>query len=438
MRKILAILIATAGLAWGGECAAQTEPTTAPALQLPDAALRGDLLAVCDMDLVKGDKTAWANAWTVITGGTPSTRPLAADAPLPMPLDQVLGPIFAMGTERLVYAVSVENSGMVTAICFHLREGVSEDAARKWLRRALPNAKVEHEDQWLEARFSSNGGSLPPSTAPISPQAELVRETLSIGGDVPIRAVYLTSEPVKRQLIRGGPPPAEFRAMTNLYWNARYIYIGAMLGAHPQIDVRWAAADENEADAVIKEFQSLRERLKKPDNGSGVPAFFGPILDQAQPTREGNTARATLGPKELHSIFLTIVAATLNTRSPGEQEVRQQPVSPDWKPVDAATDAASAQMRLILSAIVEYDAEHQAMPTTLDDLVSAKLLPVPEVLHDPRTGKDNGFVYVKPAGTRLADISARDKTAILFEQKDGHADEDGLTGYADGHVRMGK
>ncbi len=198
--------------------------------------------------------------------------------------------------------------------------------------------------------------------------------------------------------------------------------------------MRWVAPDENGADAVIKEFLKTREALERPDNRWGMPAFVSRILDQAQPVREHNVAEVTLGQKELSNIFAIVVAASMNGgNSAGEQAVRQEPVSPDWKPLDPATDSAEAEMRLILSAIVEYDADHQALPASLDDLLSDKLLPGPEIFRDPRTGKDKGFIYVKP-GARLADIGNRDKTAILFEDKDGRPHKNGLMGYADGRV----
>ena len=111
----------------------------------------------------------------------------------------------------------------------------------------------------------------------------------------------------------------------------------------------------------------------------------------------------------------------------------------DWAPTDAAVDSTSAQMRLILAGIIEYDREHQSLPASLADLVSDKLVPGAEVFHDARTGKDDGFFYVKPDGvTKISDIADRKKTGILFEGKDGNADPAGLVGYADGHVGMGK
>lgn len=431
MRKFLSVVIAAAALTWAGRCVGQTQPTTAPS-DVPDAALHGDLLAVCDIDLEKGDKTAWTNAWLVISGGKPTTRPVGPNDPLPIGLQQALGPVFNAGIVRLVFSVSVGNAGQNSTICVLLREGASEDAAIKGLRRILLEGNIvfEHEDHWLVTRPGANG-----SPPPLSPQADFVREALKSGGDVPARIVYLTSEPVKRQLLKHGPPPAALREMANLYWSAKYVYVGITLGVHPQIEARWVAPDENGADEVIKAFQTARQMLKQPNNGMGLPAFFGQIADQFQPTREGNIARVVLGRRELTNIFTTVLMASMNGGNSGQDvQVQQQPVSADWKPVDPATDSAEAQMRLILAAIVEYDAAHQALPASLDDLLSDKLLPGAEIFHDPRSGKDKGFIYVKPAGTKLADIGNRDKTAILFEDKDGHADEKGLVGYADGHV----
>ena len=38
----------------------------------------------------------------------------------------------------------------------------------------------------------------------------------------------------------------------------------------------------------------------------------------------------------------------------------------------------------------------------------------------------------------MADIPEPEKAAILFEEKNGNADEAGLVGYANGKVAMGK
>jgi hypothetical protein len=141
----------------------------------------------------------------------------------------------------------------------------------------------------------------------------------------------------------------------------------------------------------------------------------------------------------LANVFAAVLAATMaGGGGPGPQPV-QTPVAADWAPTDPAIDAASAQMRLILAAIAEYDRQNHALPAKLDDLTTARLVPGPEIFHNPRTGLDNGFLYVKPdAAARLADLPNPAKTAILFENKNGKADEAGLVGYADGKVAMGK
>jgi hypothetical protein len=54
-------------------------------------------------------------------------------------------------------------------------------------------------------------------------------------------------------------------------------------------------------------------------------------------------------------------------------------------------------------------------------------------------GSDAGFAYVKPDGvTKLADIKTPGKTGILYEEKNGKADEGGVIGYADGTVKVPK
>ncbi|HEX4053443.1 MAG TPA: hypothetical protein VHX86_04185 [Tepidisphaeraceae bacterium] len=429
MRKFLVVLMAAAALTWAGRCIGQTQPTTAPS-DVPDVALHGDLLGAGDVDLVKADKTAWTNAWLVISGGKPTTWPVGPNDPLPIGLQQTLGPIFNAGVVHLVYGVSLGNSGTTITLCLLLRKGASESVAVKDLRRLFGNSRFEHDGPWLVTRLGAAG-----ATPPLSPQADFVREALKTGGDVPVRLVYVTSEPVKRRLLKGGPPPAALTKTFDLYLSAKYIYVGMTLGAHPQIEGRWVAPDENGTDEVIKAFDGLRQKLKQPNNGMGLPPFFGQIADQFQPTREGNITHVVLGQKELTNIFATIISASMNGGNAAQEaQVRQEPVSPDWKPLDPATDSAEAQMRLILAAIAEYDEAHQALPASLDDLLSDKLLPGPEIFHDPRSGKDKGFIYLKPAATKLAGIGHRDKTAILFEDKDGHADKKGLVGYADGHV----
>jgi hypothetical protein len=431
-----------------GNSVAQTEPSTAPTIagmtqdDLPDAALPVDVLAVLYIDFKTGDKTAWTNAWLAISGGKPTTQPVADNAPLPIGLDSALGPAFAMGAERMSYSISLENSTKIVTLCFRLRDGVSETAATKWLHKNLrATTNFEHIGSWLVVRINSSTGNIAGNVAtrPPSPQAAALRQAMNCwGDDVPVKMLLTTSESIKKQLMRDGPPPAVLVPIANLYWSAQYIYIGAKLGAEPEIEARWVAPDEAGADQVIKAFEILRPSLKQPDNEFHLPVVFVAILDQFHPTRDANIARVSMDRKTLTTFFASVVAATMNanrrsTPAPSPQ-VGQQPVSADWKPMDAATDSAAAQMRLILTAISEYDQDHQSLPNSLDDLVSANLLPGAEILRDPRSSAGKSFVYVKPTATKLADIPARNKIAILLEDKDVQATEHGLVGYADGHV----
>ncbi len=239
MRRFpLFILIAIVSV-FPGMVFAQTEPSAttqavAPMTQddLPDVALRGDLLAVVVLDLKSGDKTAWYNAAAVITGGRPTTRPLGPGDSLPMGLEQGLGPIFNMGAERLVYAVSIRNGNTDLTFGFRLPAGASEDAANAWLRKNIPGSpRFEHDGAWLIKRINQQNGGQPPNL-PLNPQADEIRQDLNCWGeDVPVKVVYVTSDAVKKQMMRGGPPPEELAGMANLYWSARYIYVGCKLGA---------------------------------------------------------------------------------------------------------------------------------------------------------------------------------------------------------------
>jgi hypothetical protein len=380
----------------------------------------------------------------VISGGKPTTQPVADNAPLPLGLDNGLGPVFAMGAERIAYSVSAANNKQDVTLCIRLRPGVSEDGALKWLHRSLRTAtNFDRDGAWLVVRLNAGNGNVIPNAAarPLSPQADEIRQDLNCwGDDVPVKVVYAAGESVKKQLMRGNKPPPMLMPLANLYFSAKYIYFGAKLGPHPQIEARWVAPDENGADQVISAFQTLRTALKQTNNGLGLPPAFAAILDQFQPTRDGNIARVSMGQKDLSNLFTAVLTASMNARNtdnPGNNpqgQVQQQPVSPDWKPIDPATDSAEAQMRLILAAITEYDQDHQALPGSLDDLVSANLLPGPETLHDPRSSNGKSFVYVKPPATKLAEIPSRNTTAILFEDKDVQANGAALTGYADGHV----
>jgi hypothetical protein len=430
-----------------GRSIAQTEPSTAPAVDamtqedLPDSALRGDILGLVVFDLKAGDKTAWTNAALVISGGRPTTQPVSDSAPMPMGLDGALGPLFTMGAERLVYSVSVGNNKQNVMICIRLRPGFSEDGALKWLHRNIRTAtKFDHDGPWLVLRINARNGSLISNAVdrPLSPQADEIRQDLNCwGNDVPVNAVYATGESVRKQLMRGGAPPPVLLPLANLYFSAKYIYIGAKLGAHPQIEARWVAQDENGAEQVITTLQILRTALKQPNNALNLPPAFGTILDQFQPKQEGNIVRISLNEKDLSNVFSAVIAASMSARnapSAPQAQVQQEPVSTDWKPIDPATDSAMAQMRLILAAIAEYDQDHQALPASLDDLASANLLPGPETLRDPRSSSGKPFVYIKPAASRLADIPSRNTTGILFEDKEVQASEAGLIGYADGHV----
>ncbi|MGA2441069.1 MAG: hypothetical protein ABSH08_08925 [Tepidisphaeraceae bacterium] len=452
-RVSLTFLIALAMI--GGISGAQTQPAaTLPAAisppaisppaapmtadQLPDSVLHGDLLAVVVLDLKTGDKTAWNNSIMVISGGKPATRPLGPNDHLPMGLDQAIGPFFNMGAERVCAGFAVGNGSQLEGtIAIRLPDGASDNVADKWIRQNVGGAvKIDHDGQWIVTQLDTNNPVVR-TRAPLSPQADDVRQDLNCwGDDVPLKVVYLSSDPVRKALTIGGPPPDSIAPMVTLYWSAKYLYIGARLGVDPNVHIRWVAPDEDGAVAVINAFAQARTKLKQPNNGTGIPPAFVQVLDQVQPARQANVAQVSLGEKDLANIFAAVLAASM---AGGGQQPAQTPVAADWAPTDPAIDTASAQMRLILAAIAEYDQQNHALPATLDDLTKARLLPGPEVFHNPRTGKDNGFIYVKPdAAARLADIRNPEKTAILFEEKDGNADQAGLVGYANGKVTMGK
>jgi len=448
----LTFLIALAMI--GGIAVAQTQPAaTLPAAisppaisspvapltadELPDSVLHGDLLAVVVLDLQTGDKTAWNNAMMVISGGRPATRPLGPNDPLPMGLDQSIGPFFNMGAERICAGVAVANGNQVETIAIRLPVGSSDNLAVKWLRQNANAAKIDHDGQWIVAQLNSSPAVR--TSAPLSPQADDIRQNLNCWGEeVPLKILYLTSDPVRKQLMRGGPPPDPIAPMVALFWNAKYLFIGATLGVDPKVRIRWEAPDEDGAAAVIKGFAQARMKLKQPNNGTGIPLALVQVLDLIQPVQQQNAAMVSLGEKDLANIFAAVLVASSAGGGGQAGQAVQTPVAADWVPTDPGVDAASAQMRLILSAIAEYDRQNHALPATLDDLAKASLVPGPEIFHNPRTGKDNGFIYVKPAAARLADIPNPAKTAILFEEKNGKADDAGLAGYANGKVAMGK
>jgi hypothetical protein len=411
--------------------------------ELPDAALHGDVYAVIALDLQAGDKTAWSNAIMVITGGRPSTRPLGPDDPLPMGIEPGLGPFFKMGTERLVVAISVDNGNAEGVLGLRLKDAAGETAANDWLRKnARAGAKFTRDGAWLVTRVDMNSGRPVRANPPLNAKADDIRLALNCcGDDMPIKVAFIMSDPVKHAMMQGGPPPVPLDAISDFYWAAKYIYMGAKLGADPGIEARWAAPDSDGADAVIKALDTLHQQLKRPGgNYPGIIPFFAPIMEQCHFVREDNVVRVSLNQTQLRTIFTGILVASIAQKnSNGQQGVTQTPVGPNWSPIDPATDAASSQMRLILSAIAEYDRLNKALPATLDDLVSAKLVPGPEIFHDPRTNSDTGFTYVKPNNaTKMADIQSPAKTPLLYEAKDGQPDQSGLIGFADGTVKIPK
>jgi len=74
-------------------------------------------------DLKTGDKTAWNNAMMVISGGRPTTRPLGPNDPLPLGLDQSIGPFFNMGAERVCVGVAVANGNQEATVAIRLPAG---------------------------------------------------------------------------------------------------------------------------------------------------------------------------------------------------------------------------------------------------------------------------------------------------------------------------
>jgi len=421
----------------------QTQPSAMSADDLPDVMLHGELFAVVVDDFQAGDKLAWYNAWAEISGGVPTTQPLGPRDSLPPGIEQALGPFYKIGAERFDYCVSLQNGVMVGTMGIRLAPGSNADAAILSLNKSIhADFHFDQEGDWLVNRLRMGTDRPPPALiAPVSPRADEVRRELnSWGQDVPVKVVYVTSDALKRNMMNGGSPPDEVAPVADLFWKAQYLYIGARLGMHPAIRADWVAPDADGADAVIKQFTIMSQRLKQPNNGTGIPPFILTAFDQFKPVRRDNVVSMELNQKDLSSLFMKIVAGMMSQQNSGPQSPAppQTPVAADWAPTDAATDSTAAQMRLIVSAIIEYDRAHQALPASLDDLLADKLLPGAEVFHDPRTGKDNGFLYVKPPGVgKLSDITTAAKPAILYESKDGAADPNGLIGYADGYVGAG-
>jgi hypothetical protein len=410
-------------------------PQAAPVSQdqLPDEVLHGDLYAVSVLDFAAADKTDWANAATVIMGGAPTTRPLGPGAQLPMGLEQSLGPIFRTGADRIALGVLLKDN--YPQVALHFPPNVDQTAGNNWLRNIGLHGKLVHKDQWLMLVSPAA------QSDPLNPQADMARAALNCWReDAGLKIVYFPSDAYNRAATTGGAP-APIQAMIEQFEKSQYLFIGACLGAHPQLEIRWAAQDENGADAVIKQFQASSEEIKRQGSSMGLPPFFSPVLAQLNPVRDGNVARISLDQRQLATMFTTVVIATAASRNQQNgalDPVTQTPVAADWKATDPGADSAAAQMRLILAAIAEYDHEHQVLPNSLDDLVSDKLVPGAEILHDPRTAQDRGFVYVKPAGaTKLSDIS-NPAAPILYEIKDGRPNHNGLVGYANGVVEMPK
>jgi hypothetical protein len=450
MKRTIEVILAfflSVGLSAGfqGRCAAQTLPATQPAPptsrqaapmsqdELPDDVLHGDIYAVAVLDFAVADKTAWSNAATVIMGGAPTTRPLGPNAQLPMGLEQSLGPILRTGADRIVMGVLIKNNN--AQIGLHFPPDTDQIAGKNWLRNTGIRGRVVSEGQWLMLVSPAE------QNAPLNPQADMARAALNCWtDDAGLKIVYFPSAAYSRSVSSGGAP-APIQRMIELFEKCQYLFVGGRLGAHPQLEVRWAAQDESGADAVIKQFQTSRDEIKGEGPSMGIPTIFSPVLALINPVQEGNIDRISLDQKQLSTMFTTVViaaAASRNQTNGAVDPVTQTPVAADWAATDPATDSATAQMRLILGAIAEYDREHQALPNSLDDLVMGRLVPGPEVFHDPRTGQDNGFVYVKPAGvSRLSDISNA-AAPILYEIKDGQPDHGGLVGYANGVVGMGR
>jgi hypothetical protein len=427
----------------------QSPPATAPSLapaatqpagpmttdELPDSLMHGDLFCVVVLDLKTGDKTAWNDALMVISGGRPAAHPLGPNDPMPMGFDQALGPFFRCGAERICFAAVNNHGNQDAAVAVRLHDGADPGPMERWFRQNIQGQRVTRDGNWCISEPNSMRNA---DSTPLNPQADDIRLALNCwGDDVPAKVVFLTSDTLKNDSTRGGPPPAALVDMFNAYWSIKFIYIGARLGAEPLLHMRWVAPDPAGADAVIKAWTEMPAKLRQMNNQGGIALMLGPVWELMKPVREDNAAVVTMDRKQLTNAFGTGLAAVAAAQQSQQQGGAQQSaVASDWQPTDPAIDATAAQMRLILSAIAEYDRTNHALPATLDDLTKSQLVPGAEIFHDPRTGQDNGFIYQPPTGvSKLADIPNPDKAPILFESKDGKPDQSGLIGYANGHVK---
>lgn len=217
-------------------------------------------------------------------------------------------------------------------------------------------------------------------------------------------------------------------------FKSRWALVVANLGRAPGVGMTIRAEDEPAAQYLTEKLKALSSGDADDRGGDSGQAARNPRVS-GKPGDAVNIAAGAIHPIRKGA------KVSFSVQGPAFRQlaVALVPSAANAHQRASASDAAE-HLRALGAAFTRYVAAHNGMlPENIQQLRSFvdKDQSFDELLKNPRTGGNPGFIYVKPA-PRISAIKDPVHTPILFEAKNGVKDPAGAVGYATGQVEEAK
>lgn len=410
---------------------------------LPPTAIEENTVLLMHVDLARIDPTSVrSTVRDVLSGVAPQS---AAGADLAMAGLQVAYEAITnagLQSVNLVVTARKDDQPPDWVAYIQVRSGSDEAALQKML-----TAQTKPEEM---PKFAHVGGylveyghdqELPSRGSPA--RAKLFAEAMAESGPGASATIAIVPNDQIRALAGAVPTAGLSQATADIIpfvLKSRWALIVANLGRAPCIGVTIRAEDEPGAEYLTEKLKTLsgegsgevydsqggdsaKPQAAKHPHGSGKPADPANIVAGAiHPIRKGAKVSFSVQGQAFRQLAAALIPSATNARQHA-----------------TASDAAE-HMRALCAAFTRYVQAHNGMlPENLQQLRQfvEKDQSFDELLKNPRTGSNPGFIYVRPAA-RISAVKDAVHTPILFEAKNGMKDAGGAVGYATGQVEEGK
>ncbi len=411
------------------------------AAPLPPTAIEDNTVLLMHVDLARIDPTSVRGVVRDVLTGVAPQYVAGADTALA---------VFQVGYESLTSAgLQSVNLVLTTrkddqppdwAAYIQVRPGSDETALRKMLT-------ADKKDEEIP-KFAHVGGflveyghdqELPSHGSPT--RAKVFAEAMSDAGrDATVTLALVPNDQIRA--LAGAVPTAGLSPaaadIIPFLLKSRWVLVVASLGRNPGVGVTIRAEDEPGA-------QYLAEKLKALSGGYSNEASDAHGGDSGQAARNtrppvkpndpANAVAAVIHPiRQGAKVSFSVQGAAFRQLAaalvPSAANARQRATASD----------SAEHMRALCAAFTRYVAAHNGMlPENIQQLrpFVEKDQSFDDLLKNPRTGGNPGFIYAKPAA-RISAVKDPVHTPILFESKNGIKDPGGSVGYATGQVEEAK